>query len=62
VCSGYKIARLHIASEELELRYVGNGGGERVKEKEIYIVTEIARSKELTTNYELQWGDPGLDS
>jgi len=46
----------------MELRYVGNGGGERVKEKEIYIVTEIARSKELTTNYELQWWDPGLDS
>lgn len=29
--------------------------GERVKGKEICIVTEITRSKELTTNYELQW-------
>lgn len=37
---------------KMKLRYIGDSG---VEEKEIYMVTEITRSKELTTNYELQW-------
>lgn len=51
-----KIARLYVANEDRTAKLrAGDGEGERrVKKKEIYIVTEITRSKELTTNYELQ--------